>query len=84
MNGPYHQYSYAGGVTGIQYGHPDECDRVRLKLRWEPVGEPAVTDYFESGLSGVNSGPQYGAEYLYWTDHDVKRGGLWSGFRLYH
>ena len=82
--GPPHSSSTVLGATGIQYGYPSQCNMSRVKIRWDPTWGGAFTDIYESGLSGVNSGYLYGAEALSWTDHDVKIGGIWYGFRLNH
>lgn len=76
-------FDRAGGATGLQYGYPDECDRTRLKMYWEPYNQGPRLDIWY-GSSGVNPGGQSPAEFLFYTDHDVRRGSLWSGFRLNH
>lgn len=79
-------YDNAGGATGLQYGYDGWCDATRVKMYWEPYGEGPQLDVWTDYYIGVNSGPQNGAEYLYYTDHDVHNdwGGYWAGFRLTH
>lgn len=77
-------YDYVGGTTGLQYGYPDECDRTRLKIYWEPYGETARLEIWSSGSVGVNSGVRRPAEFLFYSDHDVRRGSWWYGFRVNH
>ena len=83
-NSPSHDS--AGGVTGLQYGYDHYCDATRVKMYWEPYNQGPRLDIWVDYFSGVNSGPQRGAEYLYYTDHDVRNhfAGYWAGFRLYH
>lgn len=82
---PNSNYSNGGGTTGIQNGYPYGCDRSRTKLRWKEVGQAYVTTTDE-GYEGASIGPEYGMEYLSWTDHDVRIAGTstWHGYRNSH
>lgn len=76
---------HAGGATGIQDGYSWQCNQSRLKLYRKDYDGIKILSYFY-GYQGVNSGSLFGAEILYWTDHDVRDTdtGTWYGWRLYH
>lgn len=78
-----YNYDNTGGATGIQYGYDDYCDRTQLKISWEPYYEgPRLSIWY--GNQGVNPGAQPHAEFLYYTDHNVREDDGWHGFRLNH
>lgn len=80
------QLSVGLGTTGIQSGYSGGCDRTRVKIRWEPVGQSATTDTVTRYASGASTNTLDGMEYLYWTDHDVHITGTstWHGYRNSH
>ncbi len=80
-------FDQAGGVTSIQNGeHPTYCDRAQIKMYWKPYGQSWKLSTWTTTTYAINSGANYGAEKLGYTDHNVRStsSGTWYGFKLTH
>lgn len=76
-------WDHVGGVTSLQEGYDHICTQTHFEMDWIDHND----DYHNThryGLVAVNSGSFFNAQELYHTDHDVKSGSTWYGFRLYH